>query len=448
MSKLKTAGIKGPWGIVQNAAVCSNQLSRSARLLYAILCSYAGSDIDRSAFPSINTLRDNMGESGKNEFKPASKSAVLKWLNELYESGLIRKTKKKKASGEYVNNTYMVMYVLSNDQGEQYAPKNKFKNEDFIEEGGTLGSTTQESHSTPQSTSSGGGLYSPEYQGSTPQSTLITPSNNTTGVNNNINQPSVDQVALNTEAISKAEKKELMDRYYESVTQELSKKIEVNLPARAQKYIYGTIQREGIDRVLIAIRNYLADPEKISKEYDDIEKLFYNGYMIGRYVAREQNSKVKQRCSKIIEIYSAIAQTDHDPETSFIVDAIINMSKAVNSLETVGMAVIASAYDKFNQEKGNLDIMKVLKSPQLIIKYSGLYNRNQVDRSIKKAAKKNTAPDIRMMSVNEIQQHNWTQYPSSELKKYLSEEQYSEFIQNNYDIPWIVNILTELKESV
>lgn len=264
--------------------------------------------------------------------------------------------------------------------------------------------------------------------------------------NNNTNQPSADD-------IEKSEKKEMVEKCYNDISITISDKMPINTTKKMDGYIYGAITREGPGRLKSALKNYLNDPRKIQREYDDLERFFYDSVMIARYAAREYDDELINRCSNIVKLFNNISGSRYDEKNKFIVDQMINSAKAVTTentpgLDIVGKAMIALALSKFHIENDQLDVVRLLRDQGLILKFSAIYDRRDYTKIIKNKVNLKSLPDIRKMTQEDIIEYDWSSHNVEDLKMYLSESEVREFIKSNFDMPLFIGIMISKKESV
>ena len=102
-TKYKTKQMPSGYGIVQRSVMQLDDLSREAKLIYSLLCTYSGAK--DFCFPSIKTICKDLNYSEK------SKDSISKFLKELEETGLLEISKLYPHDPIKNNNKYRLMML-------------------------------------------------------------------------------------------------------------------------------------------------------------------------------------------------------------------------------------------------------------------------------------------------------------------------------------------------
>ncbi|MFC5653869.1 helix-turn-helix domain-containing protein [Paenibacillus solisilvae] len=112
------------YGLIAQKAMRDKNLSSKAKTIYAYLCSFAGSGEERSAFPGVDMMMDELG------FK--SKDTFYKFRNELEQAGYISIEKDKDERGRFMRCVYRIEAFVTpkqplpkNQDGDSPYPKNQ-----------------------------------------------------------------------------------------------------------------------------------------------------------------------------------------------------------------------------------------------------------------------------------------------------------------------------------
>jgi ribosomal protein L37AE/L43A len=98
---LKWTTLQPGFGIVHRSVLTSKTLSRGAKLLYSLLCSYANQDGE--CFPSQVTMAEDLG---------ATDTSIQTWIDELTDAWMVE----KRLEGMPAHNVYTVLYPTRESQ--------------------------------------------------------------------------------------------------------------------------------------------------------------------------------------------------------------------------------------------------------------------------------------------------------------------------------------------
>lgn len=104
-NKLRTAKLPSGYGMVQQAVMRYDKLSKEAKALYALLASYLGQA--EFCFPSIETQANDLG---------CSMASIKRYQNELVDEGLLVKDKLYPGDKLKTHNKYSLMYIADGSQ--------------------------------------------------------------------------------------------------------------------------------------------------------------------------------------------------------------------------------------------------------------------------------------------------------------------------------------------
>jgi hypothetical protein len=93
---LKWSKLQNGYGIVHRSVLQMKDLSRGAKLIYALLCSYANKDGE--CFPSEETMGDDLATSSR---------SIRAWVRELFLKGMVDR---RLSNTMPAHNIYQVMY--------------------------------------------------------------------------------------------------------------------------------------------------------------------------------------------------------------------------------------------------------------------------------------------------------------------------------------------------
>lgn len=102
------------YGLIAQKVMRDKRLSIKAKAIYAYLSSFAGSGTDRTAFPGVSLMMDELGIK--------SRDTYYKYRNELEEAGYITVESQKDERGRFSRNIYYIEAVPVPKIGETDEP--------------------------------------------------------------------------------------------------------------------------------------------------------------------------------------------------------------------------------------------------------------------------------------------------------------------------------------
>ena len=247
-----------------------------------------------------------------------------------------------------------------------------------------------------------------------------------------------------SESLTKKQKDKIIKHHGNMIEEFIlaNSKVDIKFSPKTMGYIYGNLQREGIDKYMAAIKAYLSDPYKISRNYYDLEKLLTDEFMISQFAGKNYDSKTIENASKLIMSYNTVTGANHDIESKLLIEAIVNMSKAL-TFEVVWKGVIGSAFDN----KG-VSITDTLRRENDIIKYSGKYDSDGLSQKLKQKIKEKSIPDYRRMDIEQIKSYNWENFSNEKLINILPDKYKTEWINSGYDMIFFKKLIINIKSGV
>lgn len=213
---MKWSKLEPGFGIIHRSVLRNNKLSRPARLIYALLCSYANEEGE--AWPSQERMAEDLG---------CSEKPIREWIEECMKAGMIE----KKLVGFPAHCVYTVLYPVREPTPAQYGSESPELTGSVLPAKKTNEEYQEEDHS----------LQSP----SAPAITT---------------DPKPVKIPKDTaKALKKAnESRELTDYYQELFVEDFGAK--PTWDGKAMKLVKADLARLGLDLLADLVKSFFEDP--------------------------------------------------------------------------------------------------------------------------------------------------------------------------------------------
>jgi len=125
------------YGLIASKVMRDKKLPRQSKLIYAYICSFAGSDKegDRSAFPSVSLQCDELG---------MSEDTYYRWRKPLVDAGYLSIEKRRNGESKFERNLYFIEAVPmpKNDDDTETKPNKKEDGQPYPKKSGTVNPDT------------------------------------------------------------------------------------------------------------------------------------------------------------------------------------------------------------------------------------------------------------------------------------------------------------------